>query len=75
MKHGYGPNKKLSVGDILPTGHKVKDAYPKSIREQLESSEEFVQMQHDHRKDNRKKKKDKNNPKIEQYIRKKTITD
>jgi len=35
VKHGYSKNKPMKVGDILPTGHKVKQAYPKSIAEEI----------------------------------------
>lgn len=36
-KHGYGkPKVRMEVGDILPTGHVIKGAYPKSIAQQLE---------------------------------------
>ena len=35
-RHGYGPNEPLQEGDLLPTGHAVKPAYPKSIAQQIE---------------------------------------
>jgi hypothetical protein len=38
-KHGYTEkNQPIQVGDILPTGHVVKNAYPKSIAEQIGES-------------------------------------
>jgi hypothetical protein len=41
-RHGYGKNQKIEVGDILPTGHRVKEAFPKSIAEQIESSNKLT---------------------------------
>ncbi|RYG70388.1 hypothetical protein EON64_00275 [archaeon] len=36
FKHGYGANQKIKVGDRLPTGQIIKQAYPKSVAQQLE---------------------------------------
>jgi len=33
--HGWGVNRPYGVGDTLPTGHKVKTAYPKSIADEV----------------------------------------
>ncbi len=35
-RHGFGKNQRIEVGDLLPTGHRVKEAFPKSIVEQIE---------------------------------------
>ena len=36
-RHGYTKeNQKMEVGDVLPTGHIVKEAYPRSIAKQLQ---------------------------------------
>ena len=41
-KHGYGANRPaIREGDTLPTGHKVKNAYNKSVVQKIEESEDF----------------------------------
>ena len=44
-RHGYGKNKNIREGDILPTGHTVKSAYPKSIQDKIHLTEEWQSMQ------------------------------
>ncbi len=39
MKHGHTEkNESIQAGDMLPTGHLVKNAYPKSIADQIGES-------------------------------------
>jgi hypothetical protein len=39
VRHGYTVNnKRMDVGDVLPTGHVVKEAFPRSIAAQLQES-------------------------------------
>jgi hypothetical protein len=38
VPHGFGENRPIQVGDVLPTGHVVKTAYPKSIADQIGES-------------------------------------
>eukprot|EP01036_Dinobryon_divergens_P023212 gene23212-31534_t len=49
-RHGYGQNAPIKVGDVLPTGHTVKPAIPKSIAEEVEDSDGFKAMMRDQRK-------------------------
>mmetsp|Transcript_28680 Transcript_28680/g.39355 ORF Transcript_28680/g.39355 Transcript_28680/m.39355 type:complete len:724 (+) Transcript_28680:94-2265(+) len=64
-RHGYGPNEPLKEGDLLPTGHVVKPAFPKSIVQQIEESDEFKEMRKEQRKMLRKaNRRDKKGAKV-----------
>lgn len=47
FKHGYGANQevRMEVGDVIPTGHKIKPAFPKSIAQQIEESNAILEQQ------------------------------
>lgn len=75
VKHGYGANKGIKVGDILPTGHKVKTAYPKSIAEQVgdkyKENKELVQEKE--KKEQEKKVADEKKKKMNLFGNKKSF--
>lgn len=63
--HGFGPNQKMEIGDVLPTGHLVKPSTPLSVVEQInkqnqEQSTFDESAESSTMNNNRRKKKKKN---------------
>lgn len=55
VRHDYGNRKSFREGDMLPTGRKVKPAYPKSMVQQLQESKESLQYNLDRGKHGKKR--------------------